>query len=100
MLDKSRLLSVDSVAYDIEDSVTPSKKAEARQNIRQLLEQPRAEGIGEQGVRINSVESGLALEDLTTVVRYPISLVQRSISNGNFCAAEGTESRCAGYSQS
>jgi len=69
MLDKSRGLSVDCVAYDLEDSVTLGKKAEARSNIRKFLEQPRAASIKDQAVRINSVESGLALDDLTEVVR-------------------------------
>jgi len=68
MLDKSRGLNVDCIAYDLEDSVTLGKKAEARQNLRHLLEQPRAAGIREQAVRINSVESGLALDDLQEVV--------------------------------
>ncbi|KAJ9669084.1 hypothetical protein H2201_000910 [Coniosporium apollinis] len=71
MLDKSRGLNVDCVAYDLEDSVTPGKKAEARSNLRQLLEQPRVEGIREQAVRINSVDSGLALDDLTEVLKAP-----------------------------
>ncbi len=69
MLDKSRSLAVDCIAYDLEDSVTPGKKAEARSNIRKVLDQPRAAGIKDQAVRINSVESGLALDDLTEVVR-------------------------------
>lgn len=68
MLDKSRTLKVDCVAYDLEDSVTPGKKAEARSNVRQLLSQPRADGISEQAVRINSVDSGYALDDLLEVV--------------------------------
>ena len=68
MLDKSRGLNVDCVAYDLEDSVTPGKKAEARTNLCRFLDQPRAAGIKEQAVRINAVESGLALEDLTEVV--------------------------------
>ncbi|KAI9662248.1 MAG: hypothetical protein M1821_008414 [Bathelium mastoideum] len=67
MLTKSRGLNVDCVAYDLEDSVTPGKKAEARQNLRNLLEQPRVAGIREQTVRINSVDSGYALDDLTEV---------------------------------
>lgn len=72
MLDKSRgIASVDTVAYDLEDSVTPGKKAEARANLRQLLEQPRVAGIREQAVRINSVDSGYALDDLTEVVLSP-----------------------------
>ena len=69
MLTKSRGLNVDCVAYDLEDSVTPGKKSEARQNLRALLEQPRVDGIREQSARINSVDSGYALDDLTEVVR-------------------------------
>ncbi|KKY26092.1 putative citrate lyase subunit beta [Diplodia seriata] len=72
MLDKSRgIASVDTVAYDLEDSVTPGKKAEARANLRQLLEKPRVPGIREQAVRINSVDSGYALDDLTEVLKAP-----------------------------
>jgi citrate lyase subunit beta-like protein len=71
-LEKSRGLTVDCVAYDLEDSVTPGKKEEARKILKQFLAQPRASGIREQAVRINAVESGLALEDLTEVVYLPI----------------------------
>ena len=69
MLDKSRGLNVDCIAYDLEDSVTPSKKPEARKAIAKFLDQPRATGIRENAVRINAVESGLALDDLSEVVR-------------------------------
>ena len=69
MLDKSRTLNVDCIAYDLEDSVTPSKKSEARKTIAKFLYQPKAAGIKENAVRINAVETGLALDDLTEVVR-------------------------------
>ena len=69
MLDKSRGLDVDCIAYDLEDSVTPAKKSEARTTISKFLDQPRAKGIRETAVRINAVESGLALDDLSEVVR-------------------------------
>ena len=69
MLDKSRGLEVDCIAYDLEDSVTPSQKPEARKAVTSFLSQPRATGIGENAVRINAVESGLALDDLREVVR-------------------------------
>ncbi|TKA65746.1 hypothetical protein B0A49_05271 [Cryomyces minteri] len=69
MLEKSRGLSADCVAYDLEDSVTPGKKAEARSNLVSLLSKPRASGIREQAVRINSVDSGFALDDLTEVLK-------------------------------
>ncbi|KAK2855665.1 hypothetical protein FQN49_004963 [Arthroderma sp. PD_2] len=71
MLDKSRTLSVDCVAYDLEDSVTPSKKVEARSLVRAALDQPSPAGIKERAVRINSVGSGLALADLTEVLKSP-----------------------------
>jgi len=67
-LDKSRGFNIDCVAYDLEDSVTPARKAEARTNLHQFLKQSRPAGIREQAVRINAVESGLALDDLTEVV--------------------------------
>jgi len=68
MMDKSRGLTVDCVAFDLEDSVTPSRKAEARIAISKFLGQPRASGIRENAVRINTVKSGLALDDLSAVV--------------------------------
>ncbi|KAL2005616.1 hypothetical protein VTN00DRAFT_10109 [Thermoascus crustaceus] len=70
-LDKSRSLVADCVAYDLEDSVTPHKKAEARNLVRRALDQPAPPGIRERAVRINSVESGLALGDLTEVLQSP-----------------------------
>lgn len=71
MLDQSRVLSVDCVVYDLEDSVTPSKKSEARSNICRFLQQSRPNGIKENAIRINAVQTGLALDDLTEVVRIP-----------------------------
>lgn len=48
--------------------MTPHKKAEARSLVRRALDQPIPSGIRERAVRINSVDSGLALADLTEVV--------------------------------
>ncbi|KAI9375974.1 citrate lyase [Aspergillus egyptiacus] len=70
-IDKSRSLTADCVAYDLEDSVTPHKKAEARSLVRRALDQPAPAGIRERAVRINSVDSGLALADLTEVLKSP-----------------------------
>lgn len=70
-LDKSRGLNVDTVAYDLEDSVTPDKKPSARLALRDFLHEQRSEGIREQAVRINSVDSGYALDDLTEVLKAP-----------------------------
>lgn len=69
-LEKSRgIKALDSVAYDLEDSVTPTKKPEGRKNILEILNRDRASGIREQAVRINSVDSGFALDDLTEILQ-------------------------------
>lgn len=68
MLDKSRSLNVDLAVYDLEDSVAPHLKHEARSAVTDFLGQPRATNIREQAVRINAVDSGYALQDLTAVV--------------------------------
>ncbi|KAF2674238.1 putative citrate lyase beta subunit [Microthyrium microscopicum] len=70
-LQKSRSIVADCVAYDLEDSVTLDKKPEARSNLRELFAQARSPSIREQAVRINSVDSGLALDDLTEVLKSP-----------------------------
>ena len=69
MLDKTRGLNADCVAYDMEDSVTPGRKAEARSNVRRFLEQPRISGVKECAVRINAVGSSYAADDILEVVR-------------------------------
>ena len=43
-------------------------KAEARSLVRRAIDQPTPENVRERAVRINSVDSGLALGDLTEVV--------------------------------
>ncbi|PLB40072.1 HpcH/HpaI aldolase/citrate lyase family protein [Aspergillus candidus] len=70
-IDKSRTLTADCVAYDLEDSVTPHMKPEARSLVRRALDQPAPAGIRERAVRINSVDSGMALSDLTEVLQSP-----------------------------
>ncbi|KAJ6064915.1 hypothetical protein N7444_000568 [Penicillium canescens] len=65
------LLTADCVAYDLEDSVTPHMKAEARSLVRRAIDQAAPTGIRERAVRINSVDSGLALHDLTEVLQSP-----------------------------
>ena len=58
-LDKSRTLAVDCVAYDLEDSVTPQRKAEARALVRKELDKQSPEKVKERAVRINSVVIGV-----------------------------------------
>ncbi|KAI9806878.1 MAG: hypothetical protein M1833_002536 [Piccolia ochrophora] len=63
--------SVDSVVYDLEDSVSTTEKPRARDAVAEILTRPRVPGIREQGVRINSVDSGMALSDLEVVLKAP-----------------------------
>ncbi|MCJ1425078.1 hypothetical protein MMC29_002966 [Sticta canariensis] len=69
MIEKTRGLNVDCIAYDLEDSVIAAKKVEARANICDFLNEPRPPGIGERAVRINSIASGLAEDDLNEVLK-------------------------------
>jgi citrate lyase subunit beta-like protein len=73
MLQKAYAMqNVDTVAFDLEDSVAPHMKPEARHNLTALLSsKERPQGIKEMGVRINSVDTGLALDDLTQVLKGP-----------------------------
>ena len=68
MLDKSRGLTADCVAYDLEDSVTSNRKAKARFIVKKFLKQPRADGIKECAIRINAVGSGHEADDIEAVV--------------------------------
>lgn len=83
-LDKSRSLSADCIVYDLEDSVTPHKKADARALVRRALDRPVPLDIREQAVRINSVASGLALKDLTDVVRNRVNALFSDATVGKF----------------
>lgn len=69
MLNKSLGLISDNVTYDLEDSVTPHRKAEARQQLRSFLNRnpARPTTISELAVRINAVHTPFALDDLTTL---------------------------------
>ncbi|EEP75790.1 conserved hypothetical protein [Uncinocarpus reesii 1704] len=71
MLEKSRSIAVDCVAYDLEDSVTFSQKDEARKMVRNEIDQTKPDSIREQSVRINSVGSGLAEKDLEQMLQSP-----------------------------
>ncbi|KAF1839935.1 beta subunit of citrate lyase [Cucurbitaria berberidis CBS 394.84] len=69
MLEKSFAMHADNVTYDLEDSVAPHMKSEARSNLRTILDKQRPSGIKEMCVRINSVDTSLALGDLTEVLK-------------------------------
>ncbi|WWD15632.1 hypothetical protein CI109_100054 [Kwoniella shandongensis] len=68
MLEKSLSSPADSVAYDLEDSVAPSKKAEARKLVAELLDGERRPQ-GEVVARINAIGTGYEEADLDEVLR-------------------------------
>ncbi|KAL7936058.1 beta subunit of citrate lyase [Trichoderma chlorosporum] len=69
MLSKSLALTTDNVTYDLEDSVTPSQKGNARSQLKEHLSslKSRPSTISELAVRINAVSTPFALDDLTTL---------------------------------
>ncbi|KAK8048986.1 beta subunit of citrate lyase [Apiospora phragmitis] len=73
MLAKSVGLTSDNVTYDLEDSVTPTKKADARAALRDHLAglQSRPKSISELAVRINAISTPYALDDLAALAPSP-----------------------------
>lgn len=66
MLGKAVTCGADSVLLDLEDSVAPDKKAEARELVKNIL----AEDFGSitKTVRINGMNTPFALDDLKTII--------------------------------
>ncbi|MBE2277534.1 MAG: CoA ester lyase [Rhodobacteraceae bacterium] len=60
--------AADALVLDLEDSVMPSRKAEARAALATLLDAPPSGYGGALWVRINPLTTGLALADLCAVV--------------------------------
>ncbi|KAI1345282.1 Pyruvate/Phosphoenolpyruvate kinase-like domain-containing protein [Xylariaceae sp. FL0016] len=73
MLTKSLGLTSDNITYDLEDSVTPSAKPQARSALHAHLANlpARPPTVRELAVRINAVSTPYALSDLTTLAPVP-----------------------------
>jgi len=65
-LEKSHSLDCDAVIFDLEDSVAPENKAQARENLRSFFAGPALEGK-ERIIRINSLSSEFGPADLDLV---------------------------------
>ena len=67
MLEKARDFDADVIVADLEDSVAPAEKLEARNTVREL-----APTLSRQGrkvmVRVNSLDTGLTRDELSAVV--------------------------------
>ncbi|PHH60072.1 hypothetical protein CDD81_2158 [Ophiocordyceps australis] len=74
MLTKSVALTADNITYDLEDSVTPALKHDARHQLKSHLAslQSRPKSISELAVRINAVSTPYALDDLTALASSPL----------------------------
>ncbi|TNM60563.1 HpcH/HpaI aldolase/citrate lyase family protein [Aliirhizobium smilacinae] len=67
-LEKAPKLDCDGVIYDLEDSVAPEKKSEARDNLAQAFsQQPQSQQ--QRIVRINPLESEFGADDLKLVAK-------------------------------
>jgi citrate lyase subunit beta/citryl-CoA lyase len=62
---KARTLPVDAVILDLEDSVAPEKKAEAREALRSALAEPFACDVA---VRVNPLDTEWATEDILAAI--------------------------------
>ena len=74
MLTKSVGLTSDNVTYDLEDSVTPSLKSTARDQLKAHLSKLKARplNISELAVRVNAVSTPFALDDLAALASAPL----------------------------
>jgi citrate lyase subunit beta/citryl-CoA lyase len=67
MIEKARGFAADVIVLDLEDSVPPAEKDQARLIVRRAI--PVLAGLGHTvHVRVNPVDSGLARDDLAAVV--------------------------------
>ncbi|KAI0101611.1 Pyruvate/Phosphoenolpyruvate kinase-like domain-containing protein [Nemania sp. FL0031] len=73
MLAKSLGIPSDNITYDLEDSVTPSAKPQARTALSAHLAglSARPSTVRELAVRINAVSTPFALDDLTALAHLP-----------------------------
>nr|ODN93694.1 citrate lyase subunit beta-like protein [Cryptococcus depauperatus CBS 7855] len=68
MLEKSLLSPADSIAYDLEDSVSAGKKTDARRLVAELLDSERRPK-GEVVARINAIGTNYEQDDLDEILR-------------------------------
>ncbi|MCS3504739.1 CoA ester lyase [Achromobacter sp. JUb104] len=66
----------DALSFDLEDSVAPSRKAEAREHLTRMLADPQTAASGKTLiVRVNALDSGHFHADVQAVVRPGLHLV-------------------------
>ena len=78
---RARDCGADALILDLEDSVAPSEKANARAGVAGLIE-PDAERAWTFIVRVNALDTGLTLDDLAAVVKPGLDAVLIPKVNG------------------
>lgn len=79
----------DAVILDLEDSVAPAQKADARKRVADFLgTAPRGAGAPRYWVRINPLDSGLLLEDLAQIMPAAPDGVMQPKTNGPACVRQ------------
>src|SRR5687768_886944 len=67
-IEKAKLLNADIICFDLEDSVPLNEKQTARDLVSEALDKKEDFGNRNVYVRINSYESGIAIQDLDAIV--------------------------------
>jgi citrate lyase subunit beta / citryl-CoA lyase len=78
---KAQVSGADALILDLEDSVAPGQKAEARAHVASLLDKAGARAWS-FFVRINALDSGLTLDDLAAVVKPGLDAILIPKANG------------------
>lgn len=86
---KAAASGADAVILDLEDSVAPQNKADARKRVADVLATaPRGDGAPQYWVRVNPLDSGQMLEDLAGIMpARPAGLLQPKV-NGPDCVRQ------------
>lgn len=81
-IDKALMCGADMIILDLEDSVAPQNKPDARKLAAQVLARPRPEGT-RVFVRVNALDTGLTADDLDAVIPgKPDGLIQPKTATG------------------
>jgi citrate lyase subunit beta/citryl-CoA lyase len=78
---KARGSGADALILDLEDSVAPAQKVSARANVAAMLDDESARAWS-FFVRVNPLDSGLALDDLASVVKIGLDALVIPKANG------------------
>lgn len=79
----------DAVIFDLEDSVAPAQKADARKRVADFLASaPRGADAPRYWVRINPLDSGMVLEDLAQIMPAMPDGIMQPKTNGPACVRQ------------